>query len=197
MSLERIALPIITLTAVNLILIGLVIGASSTGVVSAAAPITITINAVPNNIDFGTGTTGFVPNTDGSDREYSQPCIGGIAVTTNKDGWSLTIQADKSYLTEWDTTATPQVYVTDPEVLTHPLKYTSALVAGPTGFTLKQGGSIVSTKADVTTSPTAVATNVKNGNKVLTINFFQTINWDDPGIIADHKYHVVLTYTAS
>lgn len=178
------AVRMLVVAVVNLLLIGLVIGAN-TGNTAVSASVTshIDITASPSDMSWTLDPASQNPFTRTIDKNS------GVKVRTNIKDWSLTVQGDVATLTEWDGSK----YI-DPA----PATIASSFTINPDPDT--------GTPHTVTigTSARALLTAARQGDDKKTgLTFTQPVSWDDQALTAaippapQHSYHMALTFTAS
>ncbi|MCX6674769.1 MAG: hypothetical protein NTY37_13440 [Methanothrix sp.] len=105
----------------------------------------------------------------------------GVFVNGNKPGWTLYVRSEVATLTNWDGS-----------------NYNSGALQSPmTLQSYPEGNAIGKTIAVSVSNQELVTEGEKGKDKKVGLGFSQPVSWNDDPLPSDHKYHIILTFTAT
>jgi hypothetical protein len=132
-------------------------------------------------LDVRTGSVTWVLDPEASPYTQILDKNNGVMVRANKAGWALYARSEQATLTNWDGT-----------------NYNSGALQSPLTLKSYPEGNAIGHTIDVSVSNQELVTEgERGGNKKTGLGFTQPVSWDDDPLPSGHKYHTILTFTAS
>lgn len=115
---------------------------------------------------------------------------GGSMTISSTAPYTVTLTADRNFLSEWDGAA----YVSGGKALTTPLTVTTVRTGGTAAVPGVGAAVVASTTAGTLATGTGLA--ITGATDIYSITLSQPTLIIDPALVTGHSYHIVLTYTA-